>query len=452
VVTLAAKLPAIIASRYLPVRVIGRGGMGVVYEVVHARTGEHLALKLLLAGGSAPITDLQRFKREARAPAKIKSEHVVHVLDADTAPELDDAPFLVMELLEGLDLEQAATLSPPSPALVVEWLRQMAPTLDKAHRIGIIHRDLKPENLFLANQEGRPPMVKILDFGIAKILEDDSTATASGQILGTPRYMAPEQATQNSKISGATDLYALGLVAYRLLAGESYYRGPMMSVLAELLHGVPSPPSARHPQLGASFDAWFLQACHREPEHRFASASEQIEALARALGLPCAPRAGERAASSAPLVDGASGPTVTDASPVASQRPLSKKRLVAVVGAGFALCVAVFAYRAFSARESTPVNLQEAGLSASPPSDVGHDAPAATPVERGIEPANAPASALLAPASAIASDAPRTMPTAGVTAPVAPPAPRRKPPRVPEPISSSRAKPAAARDPYRDQK
>jgi eukaryotic-like serine/threonine-protein kinase len=445
-VTAAAKLPAIIASRYLPVRVIGKGGMGVVYEVVDARTGQHLALKLLLAGGAASIADLHRFKREARAPAKIKSEHVVHVLDADTAPELDDAPFLVMELLEGLDLEQAATLAQPGPATVVDWLRQIAPALDKAHRMGIIHRDLKPENLFLANQEARPPRLKILDFGIAKITEEDSTATASGQILGTPRYMAPEQATQNSKVTGATDRYALGLVAYRLLAGESYYRGPMMSVLAELLHGVPSAPSARHPQLGAGFDAWFLQACHREPECRFPSASEQMEALARALGLPCVQPAGEPEPPSSPRVDAASGPVVTDASAVASRRPRSKKRLVALLGGTLALFAAIFAYCAAAVREGPrPQDIASRG---SPPSERGHDAPSAMPVEPVPASSTPP---LVKATPPIASDAPQATPPA-VAARAAAPTPRRKSVRATKPVPSPISGAASAPDPYRDQK
>jgi eukaryotic-like serine/threonine-protein kinase len=285
----ASTLPASIASRYLPVRLIGKGGMGVVYEVVHARTGEHLALKVLQGSAGAPTEALERFKREARAPALLKSENVVHVSDADVAPELDDAPFLVMELLEGMDLERAASLSKPDPATVVGWLRQIAPALDKAHRLGIIHRDLKPENLFLATVEDRPPVVKILDFGIAKMAEEGTAPTVSGQVLGTPKYMAPEQAARHPQVTPATDRYALGLVAYRLIVGESYYRGAVMSILAELLHGPLSPPSARNPSLGAAFDAWFLQACDREPERRFASASIQVEALAEALGLPSGP-------------------------------------------------------------------------------------------------------------------------------------------------------------------
>jgi serine/threonine-protein kinase len=295
-------LPAIIASRYVPVRLIAQGGMGAVYEVEHTRTGEHLALKVLLSGVGASAEALGRFKREARASARIKSEHVVRVIDADVAPELGGAPFLVMELLEGRDLEREAAAERPAPGTVVDWLRQVAVAIDKAHRLGIVHRDLKPENLFLTKREDGTPIVKVLDFGIVKMAEDGTGgtgSTASGQILGTPQYMAPEQASSSARITPATDRYALGLVAYRLLCGESYYRGDALNILAQLLNEPLRRPSERHPELGA-IDAWFARACHRSPEERFASASEQVEALSAALGLPTvavAVSSGNRAAA-----------------------------------------------------------------------------------------------------------------------------------------------------------
>jgi serine/threonine protein kinase len=297
--TSAPNLPSIVAARYVPIRLIAQGGMGAVYEVEHARTGEHLALKVLLSGVGSSAEALERFKREARASARIKSEHVVRVSDADVAPELGGAPFLVMELLDGLDLERAAKASALAPATVVEWLKQVAPAIDKAHRLGIVHRDLKPENLFLANGEGRAPIVKILDFGIVKMAEDGTGATGSGQILGTPRYMAPEQASPHAPVTAAVDRCALGLVAYRLLTGESYYQGDMVRILAQLLHEPLQPPSKRNSRFGSAFDAWFLKACHRWPQERFASAVEQIEALSAALGLP------------ASALDPASQPTIS---------------------------------------------------------------------------------------------------------------------------------------------
>src|SRR5450432_4715604 len=130
-----------IASRYVPVRLIGKGGMGAVYEVEHARTGERLALKVLLSGLGTSAVAIERFKREARASARIKSEYVVRVTDADVAPELDGLPFLVMELLEGMDLEQAAAASPPAPQTVLagcdRWRRSSTRPIAWASSTGI---------------------------------------------------------------------------------------------------------------------------------------------------------------------------------------------------------------------------------------------------------------------------------------------------------------------------
>jgi len=315
-------LPPLIASRYRPVRFIGKGGMGAVYEVEHARTGEHLAMKVLLSGLGSSAEAVERFKREARASARIKSEHVVRVTDADVAVELDGAPFLVMELLEGTDLEQAATAAPPGPATVVAWLGQVAQTIDKAHRLGIIHRDLKPENLFLATGEGRLPTIKILDFGIAKMLDEGTAVTGAGQMLGTPKYMSPEQASPNTPVTPATDRCALGLIAYRLLVGTSYYQGGAMGILGQILHGALQAPSACGAHFGEAFDAWFAKACHRDPGQRFASAAEQVHALAKALGLP-------RSSEDATLPGAAAGSLARASARTSSRRPAVLAGLVA---------------------------------------------------------------------------------------------------------------------------
>src|SRR3569832_1924484 len=293
-------LPPLIASRYRPVRFIGKGGMGAVYEVEHARTGEHLAMKVLLSGLGSSAEAVERFNREARASARIKSEHVVRVTDADVAVELDGAPFLVMELLEGTDLEQAATAAPPGPATVVAWLGQVAQTIDKAHRLGIIHRDLKPENLFLATGEGRLPTIKILDFGIAKMLDEGTAVTGAGQMLGTPKYMSPEQASPNTPVTPATDRCALG----------------------QILHGALQAPSACGAHFGEAFDAWFAKACHRDPGQRFASAAEQVHALAKALGLP-------RSSEDATLPGAAAGSLARASARTSSRRPAVLAGLVA---------------------------------------------------------------------------------------------------------------------------
>jgi serine/threonine-protein kinase len=295
--TTGAALPDLVAARYRPIRRIAGGGMGVVYEVEHTLTGQRLALKVLWSGANASPEAVARFKREVRATASLKSENVVKVTDADVAPELGGVPFLVMELLEGTDLERTAADGPLPAATVVDWLRQVARAIDEAHRLGIVHRDLKPENLFVVDGPGGKKLIKILDFGLVKMIEDGTGATSTGQILGTPKFMAREQAIAGADVTPAADRCALGLVAYRLLAGESYYQGGVMAILGQLLHEPLQPPSQRGAKLGDGFDAWFLKACHRDPEARFASAAEQIEALAAALALPTAPIAAPRPAA-----------------------------------------------------------------------------------------------------------------------------------------------------------
>ena len=181
---------------------------------------------------------------------------------------------------------------------MVEWLMQAARAIDKAHSLGIVHRDLKPENLFLTTAADGRPLIKVLDFGIAKMIDDGTGATGSGQVLGTPKYMAPEQAVANARVTPATDRYSLGLIAYRLLLGESYHQGNAMSILGQLLHGQLQPPSHRSPRFGSRFDAWFCKACDRDPEKRFVSAAEQVAALAEALDLPTRALEAERDAAS----------------------------------------------------------------------------------------------------------------------------------------------------------
>jgi serine/threonine-protein kinase len=283
-------LPALIGGRYRPLRLIGKGGMGAVYEVEHTHTGQHLALKVLAHQPLARQqgdTPSERFKREARAASSIQSDHIVRVTDADLAPELGGAPFMVMELLEGEDLEQVSARGPTSPEEAIAWLRQIARALDKAHARGIVHRDLKPANLFLTRREDGSPLVKILDFGIAKMAAEASL-TLSDTFLGTPGFMAPEQTdSKGSPVTFQADLYSLGHVSFKLLIGRNYWRdGSLTQLLAQVLVEPMPPPVERGSNLGPAFDEWFLRACNRDPKKRFGSAHEQVEALAVAVGLP----------------------------------------------------------------------------------------------------------------------------------------------------------------------
>ncbi len=299
---LPVDLPEIIGGKYRPRSVLGFGATGTVYCVEHTFTGDLLALKVLQPHLSASPEAITRFKGEARTAAKLRGRHVVRVFDADVARELGGAPYLVMELLEGRNLDQVAGADAIAPAVVVDWLRQAAVPLTRAHALGIVHRDLKPENLFLTNvDDGAPPLLKVLDFGIARIAESPGM-TRSGELFGTPLYMAPEQARGDLlQIGPATDIFALGLIAYKLLTGAEYRaESGLAQMLNEILNDPPQAPSQRGYALGDGFDRWFLQACDPEPSRRFASVREQVEALAVSFGLPEDPIAADGPPSSGP--------------------------------------------------------------------------------------------------------------------------------------------------------
>ncbi|HTJ80676.1 MAG TPA: serine/threonine-protein kinase [Polyangiaceae bacterium] len=275
-------------------RRVGAGGMGEVYLVQHVHTDERLAVKVLLSEVISDETALERFRREARTPARIDSEYVVRVTDADAAPELGGAPFLVMEYLRGEDLDHfVAENGPMTAADVVTFLGQAARALDKAHALGIVHRDLKPENIFITRREDGSPHIKILDFGIAKFTSGatsdlvNKTATSPGQIYGTPLYMSPEQAKgESKKISPQTDIWALGLIANRMLSGKDYWDAETLTALiAQVVYEPMKKPSEKGFDFGPKYDAWFLRCCDRDPDARFGSAGEAVFRLGQALGV-----------------------------------------------------------------------------------------------------------------------------------------------------------------------
>lgn len=291
-------------EQYEILRCIGFGGMGVVYEAVHLPTRRRRALKTLLPRLLSDAEAHARFRLEAVVAADIDSEHIVEVLDAgiDAATA---TPFLVMELLRGENLaELLRRRGRLGPSEVVALLAQVTGTLDRMHAAGIVHRDLKPENLFLALREGATPRIKLLDFGVAKVVAESSIANTT-RSLGTPAYMSPEQIRGDGDIGPAADLYALAQIAFTLLVGSSYWepetRGAgVYSLLIKIMESAAEPALTRAAQRGVyhlppSFDEWFAHATARDALERFGSAAELVRELTRALAVS------ELAATRAPL-------------------------------------------------------------------------------------------------------------------------------------------------------
>lgn len=284
-----------VIGHYRVVRRLGIGGMGEVYLVQHTGTDFFYAMKILLSQTISDSTALERFRREARTPARIQSDHVVKVHHVDAADELNGAPYLVMDYLRGEDLDQYVLLrGRMAPLDVVTFLQQVSRALDKAHAQGIVHRDLKPENIFVTQREDGAHELKILDFGIAKYTSAASdmiskTATSPGQIYGTPLYMAPEQAKAESKrICAQTDIWALGLIAHRMLTAREYWDAETLTALiAQVVYEPMRKPSEKMPDidLGPKYDDWFLRCCSRDPEERFSTSGEAVFKLGQALGV-----------------------------------------------------------------------------------------------------------------------------------------------------------------------
>ncbi|MGF1468570.1 MAG: serine/threonine-protein kinase, partial [Sandaracinaceae bacterium] len=280
------------ADDYRVVAPLAEGGMGAVYVVDQLSTGKRRALKVMHPQLLGDDKSRQRFTEEARVGSRIDSEHVVDVVAAGV-DEATGIPWLAMELLDGQNLAQVVEARGPlPPAEALEVLEQAAHALGDAHGKGIVHRDLKPENLFLARsrRRGEGSVVKILDFGIARTAERSHTSATVTSAIGSPLWMAPEQATPGAKLRPATDVWALGLIAFYLLTGKSYWRAAneatftLSALLVEVMTQDVVPASERARQLGAGplppgFDAWFLTSVARAQEARFADASAAVEAL-----------------------------------------------------------------------------------------------------------------------------------------------------------------------------
>ena len=272
----------VIAGKYRIEKIVGEGGMGVVFAAHHLMLDQRVAVKVLLVDAARGDEVVERFVREAQAAARVKSDHVVRVMDAGSLE--NGLPFLVMEHLVGCDLDELLSLEGPlAPADVCDYMLQVLAALGQAHAAGIVHRDLKPANIFLRARDEGPNLVKILDFGISKQESERARwKQLTGQAcLGTPAYMSPEQLRSSKNVDPRADLWSLGVVIYELLTGKLPFDGESPGeIFAAILEKTPAPLATHRAGLPEEFSAIVARALQRDPDARFADAGEFAQALA----------------------------------------------------------------------------------------------------------------------------------------------------------------------------
>ena len=273
----------IIGDTYRVGRRIGEGAMGAVFEATHLRLAGRYAIKVLQADIASQPEVLARFQREAAITSQLRHPNIISVLDFNLTP--DGRPFLAMELLEGTELSHEIRRSAPMPLeRTLDIVAQVTSALSAAHALGIVHRDLKPQNLFLLQMPGNQrQLVKVLDFGISKVHEATTLLTQANVVIGTPQYMAPEQALgQGAAIDQRVDQFALGSITYELLTGRAAFLGDSIpSVLYQVVHEQPPAIRSLNPQVPAPVEAAIMRALAKKADDRFADVQEFYAALAQ---------------------------------------------------------------------------------------------------------------------------------------------------------------------------
>ena len=274
----------IVGDKYRIERQLGSGGMGVVLEATHLQLNQPVALKFLVDSGLEQNIATERFLREARATFRLRSEHTVRVMDVGTLPTGE--PFMVMEKLEGKDLKQLVAERGPLPVAEASlYMMQICNALAEAHALGIVHRDLKARNLYVVKRVDGTPCVKVLDFGISKMKQEQDAAplTVPEMGMGSPRYMAPEQWTNASTVDARADIYAAGAVFYELLTGQYPLAGLQLAEVIKRIRAgaVPSPKEIR-PDLPDAICRVVMRALRPHPEERYPTALHFAEAIKEA--------------------------------------------------------------------------------------------------------------------------------------------------------------------------
>jgi eukaryotic-like serine/threonine-protein kinase len=445
----------VLVGKYRVERVLGRGGMGIVVAARHLRLEERVAIKLLHPDALSNAEAVARFEREARAAAKIKSEHVARVSDVGT---LDNGcPYMIMEYLEGEDL--AAWLSQRGPLAIdqaVEFILQTCEAMAEAHGLGIVHRDLKPANLFCIRRTDGLPSIKVLDFGISKIDGPGLDITHAGAVMGSPLYMSPEQMVSARSVDARTDIWALGVILYELISGRGPFHGENLPEVCMSIARQPTPSlRATRPETPANLDAVIAKCLQKDRKKRYSNVAELAMALApfapkrakvlvdrisrviesaglseRALALP--PSSNPASARSGPATMASWGQT--DAR--SRRHRAGLVGVAAAIGLGVGAIAATWALQK-SSPETTMSSLDAEAKAASPNvlvSPVPSEAPAAT----------ASTNSPMAPAASASSAAPDVAPALASSRPEPLRVPRPAPARPPAAAAAPRATHSAA--------
>lgn len=437
-----------IEGRFRIEREIGRGGMGVVYAAEHLSMHRRVALKVLNDEAGGDEESISRFIRETKVAAKLASPHAVRVYDVGRLAT--GAPYMVMELLDGRDLERVlADEGPIDVARAIEWMLQACDAIGEAHAAGIVHRDIKLTNLFLADLPPEP-IVKVLDFGLAKGFAGgmgDGSLTRPGAFMGTPSYMSPEQLLSAKDVDARTDVWAFGVALYRLLTQSYPFEATNLAALCARIAGgePPPPPSARRAGVPRAIDDVVQRCLARSADARYPDAHALAAALAASLRFQeqttvrAASRPAEAASSTLPIAarpvpapaPAVAAPDAPRASPSlapapaeARSRPVWPYVVLAAVASGAAVAAV------FAGSRRAPTAAVETVVAAPTTSEP----PAASP---------APS----APSARVASDATPAAPNVSASAPTHAPSTRRAPPPV---RGGTRPTPSVAAPPASD--
>src|SRR5262245_53616838 len=258
--------------------------MGVVYEAQHVRLPRRFAVKILAkpVDSGTTLTTLTRFRREAEISSTLAHPHIVEVFDYQVAESGE--PYLVMELLEGEDLADRLKRGRLHIAAALRVIGEIAEALDVAHTAGVVHRDLKPANVFLSKRGAREDFVKVLDFGVSKLI-DSATLTQEKAMVGTPLYMSPEQAVGTQELTPESDIFSLGASSYEMLTGRrAFAASSIPSILYQIVHGATPKLAGKAPGLSTAVDEVFARVLVKRKDERYRRATQFAEDLRIALG------------------------------------------------------------------------------------------------------------------------------------------------------------------------